>query len=115
MDALTNQESHGNGKAVGPQTKYGRALGSTQMLPATAKGVAAKLGVAWRPDLLQSNDRNALAYQRSLASAYLQEGLEKTGNLTDALHYYHGGPDRALWGPKTQAYAKAVLGRLGSN
>lgn len=115
MDALTAQESHGSGTAVGPKTKYGRAFGSTQLQAGTAKDMAAKLGLAFRPDLLHSNEPAALNYQRALATAYLQEGLEKTGNLTDALHYYHGGPDRSLWGPKTQAYAAAVLNRLGAH
>jgi hypothetical protein len=113
LDALTAQESHGNGNAVGPATKYGRAYGSTQLQPGTAKEMAAKLGLAFRPDMLHSNDPSALRYQRALAEAYLQEGLDKTGNITDALHYYHGGPDRALWGPKTHAYADAVLSRMG--
>lgn len=109
LDALTQQESGGNGKAVSPKG----AIGSTQMLPGTAKQMAGKLGLAFRPDMLRSNDPKALAYQRRLAAAYLQEGLAATGNLTDALHYYHGGPDRSQWGPLTRAYANAVLGRLG--
>jgi soluble lytic murein transglycosylase-like protein len=112
MDALTTQESHGNGTAIGPATKYGRALGSTQLMPGTAKEMAGKLGLAFRPDMLRSNDPAALRYQRALATAYLQQGLEATGNLRDALRYYHGGPDRSQWGPLTHAYADAVLGRL---
>ena len=88
------------------------ALGSTQMLPATAKEMAGKLGLPFRPDLLRSNDPAALRYQRALGEAYLREGLAATGNERDALRYYHGGPDRSQWGPKTNAYADAVLGRL---
>jgi soluble lytic murein transglycosylase-like protein len=84
------------------------------MLPATAKEMASKIGVPFRPDLLSSNDPAALDYQRQLGAAYLQEGLQKTGNLRDALRYYHGGPNRSMWGPKTDAYANAVMGRLGS-
>lgn len=109
MDALIQQESHGSGTAVSPKG----ARGSTQTLPATAKAMAAKLSLAFRPDMLHSNDPAALKYQRALGEAYLREGLEKTGNVRDALHYYHGGPDRAQWGPKTQAYATEVLSRLG--
>lgn len=109
MDALTAQESHGNGMARSPAG----ALGSTQMLPGTAKEMAGKLGISFRPDLLTSNAPDALQYQRQLGEAYLREGLEKTGNLTDALHYYHGGPDRSMWGPKTRSYANAVMSRLG--
>lgn len=110
MPALISQESGGKGTAISPAG----ALGSTQMLPATAKEMASKIGVPFRPDLLQSNDPAALEYQRQLGAAYLQEGLRKTGNLRDALRYYHGGPNRSMWGPKTNAYADAVLNRLGS-
>lgn len=113
FDALIQQESGGNGAAVGPQTKWGRALGSTQMLPDTAREMATKLGLPFRPDLLKSNDPQALQYQRQLGEAYLREGYEKTGNWQDALRYYHGGPDRKMWGPKTNAYARSVMGRLG--
>jgi soluble lytic murein transglycosylase-like protein len=112
MSALIQQESNGDGTAVGPPTKYGRAYGSTQLQPATAKEMATKLGLPFRPDMLRSNDPGALKYQRALASAYLREGLERTGNITDALHYYHGGPDRSQWGPLTRAYANEVLARL---
>jgi hypothetical protein len=74
--------------------------------------MAVKLGLPFLPNMLKSNDPAALRYQRALAGAYLREGLEKTGNLADALHYYHGGPDRAQWGPLTRAYATSVLARL---
>lgn len=109
MDAVTRQESGGNGLAVSSKG----AIGSTQMKPETAKAMATKLGIAYRPDLLYSNTPQGLQYQRQLGSAYLQEGYDKTGNLRDALHYYHGGPDRQQWGPKTQAYANSVMSRLG--
>jgi soluble lytic murein transglycosylase-like protein len=112
MDALIQQESGGRGTAVGPQTQYGQALGSTQMLPSTARQMAQKLGLRFDPALLRSNRPDALQYQRRLGEAYLKEGLEKTGNVQDALHYYHGGPNRKLWGPKTRSYANSVLSRL---
>lgn len=85
------------------------------MLPATAQEMAGKLGVPFRPDLLRSNDPVALRYQRALGEAYLKEGIQKTGNVRDGLRYYHGGPDRSIWGPKTNAYADNVLRRLGGN
>lgn len=88
------------------------ALGSTQMLPGTAKEMATKLGLPFRPDLLRSNDSAALDYQHRLGEAYLQEGFEKTGNVRDALRYYHGGPNRRMWGRKTNAYADSILGAL---
>jgi soluble lytic murein transglycosylase len=82
------------------------------MLPDTAREMAAKLGLPFRPDLLRSNDPAALDYQRRLGAAYLQEGMARTGNIRDALRYYHGGPNRAIWGPKTNAYADSILSRL---
>lgn len=111
--ALIQQESHGDGTAVGPHTQYGQALGSTQMLPATAAQMAKKLGLPFRPDLLHSNEPAAIQYQQALGRAYFEEGMAKTGNVRDALRYYHGGPNRSLWGPKTNAYADAVLNRIG--
>jgi len=85
----------------------------TQMLPETAKEMAGKLGLPWRPNLLRGTSPEAAEYQKRLGRAYLEEGLARTGNVRDALHYYHGGPNRQQWGPKTRAYASGVIGRLG--
>ncbi len=112
FDALIQQESGGRPGVVGPQTKWGRALGLTQMLPATAQEMARKIGVPWRPELLTAKDQGGAAYQRQLGQAYFNEGLQKTGNERDALRYYHGGPNRQQWGPKTNAYADQVLARV---
>jgi soluble lytic murein transglycosylase-like protein len=93
-------------------TQYGQAFGSMQVQDATGQEMAQKLGLPWRPDLMRGTSQEAAQYQRTIGNAYLQEGLQKTGNLRDALHYYHGGPNRKLWGPKTRRYADEVLGRL---
>jgi soluble lytic murein transglycosylase-like protein len=93
-------------------TRWGQAKGNMQLLDGTAQGMAAKLGVDWRPDLMRATTPEAAQYQRALGNAYYQEGLEKTGNHYDAARYYHGGPDRRLWGPKTNAYAQAVVARM---
>ncbi len=114
MDALITQESGGRAGVLGPQTQYGRAQGLTQMLPATAEGVARKLGVPWRPDLMTGTSKEAAAYQRALGQAYLAEGVAKTGNIRDGLRYYHGGPNRNMWGSKTNRYADSILSRMGS-
>ncbi len=83
------------------------------MLPGTAKQMANRLGVSWRPDLMTGKHTEAASYQRALGRAYFNEALAKTGNVRDALRYYHGGPDRSIWGRKTNAYADTILGRLG--
>ncbi len=115
MDALIRQESGGRPGVLGPPTKYGRAQGLTQMLPPTAASMAQKIGVPWRPDLMTAKTDEGAAYQRKLGEAYLQEGIERTGNTRDALRYYHGGPDRRQWGPKTNAYADQVLAYAGND
>lgn len=108
--AMKHREWGGQGPA--PDSPQG-AIGSTQMLPATAESMARKLGVAWRPDLMRGNTPNALAYQDKLGRAYFDEGVAKYGgDLAKGAAYYHGGPDEGIWGPKTQAYAQAVTGRL---
>lgn len=111
MPALIAQESGGRAGVMGPQTAYGRAQGMTQMLPDTAQAMARKLNMPWRPDLMTAATPEAAQYQQQLGQAYLQEGLDATGNPADALRYYHGGPNRDLWGPKTDAYAKEVMAR----
>jgi len=110
---LIQQESGGRVGVAGPQTRYGQANGLTQVLPDTAKGVAKRLGVPYRDDLMRGRDENAANYQRAIGQGYLEEALSKTGNVADALRYYHGGPNRRLWGRKTNAYADNILRRLG--
>ena len=112
FNALIQQESGGRPGAVGPSTQWGNALGMTQMLPATAKEMAGKLGLPYSEALLRGTSPQAAAYQKALGEAYFREALQKTGNLTDALHYYHGGPNRKMWGPKTRGYAQSVLARM---
>lgn len=112
MDQLVQQESSNRPGVIGVPTRYGRAMGLAQVLPATGKAMAAKLGIGWRPDLMTGTSTAAAQYQRAIGQAYLDEGLAATGNLPDALRYYHGGPDRRQWGPKTDAYSRAILSRL---
>lgn len=113
MPALTSRESRGDTTAVGPDTPWGKAYGSTQLQPKTAEAMAAKLGLPYRPELLTAKGPEAADYQQKLGQAYLQEGIEKTGSLQDGLRYYHGGPDKRLWGPKTEAYAQAISAKVG--
>jgi hypothetical protein len=114
FDALIQQESSGGKNLVGPLTKYGRALGAGQTLPDTARAMAKRLGIAWQPERLTSHKPEDIAYQKQLAAAYWKEALQKcNGNVYDALCYYHGGPDRDQWGPKTRAYAANVMKRVG--
>lgn len=112
VGAVTAQESGGRVGIEGPQTAWGKAGGLMQVLPSTAREMADKLGIPYRPDLMTSKDKRAGPYQTQIGTAYLQQGFDKTGNLRDALRYYHGGPSRKMWGPKTNRYADEVMARL---
>ena len=111
---VEGKESSGIPGVVGQQTPYGQPLGLMQTLPATAHEMADKLGVPWNPSLLTAKTPEAANYQRTLGNAYLQEGYQKTGNWPDAFRYYYGGPNRTLWGPKTNAYAADAMRRMGT-
>ncbi len=111
--AIEPQESGGRAGAIGPQTKYGRAQGASQMLPATAQSMAQKLGIAWRPELMTAKSQEGLAYQRKLGIAYTQTALDANGgDPRKAAEFYHGGPDTSIHGPKTRAYGDQVMSRL---
>lgn len=66
------------------------AQGGMQIMPGTAR-------------MLNVNPRN-FAEAVDGAGKYLAEGIAATGTAEGALAYYHGGPDRRIWGAKTQAY-----------
>ncbi|RYY33002.1 MAG: hypothetical protein EOP59_18285, partial [Sphingomonadales bacterium] len=84
------------------------------MLDGTGAEMARKLGIPWRPDLMRGKSDEAGAYQLRIGRAYFEQGLRlHGGNIRNALMYYHGGPDRKLWGAKTRGYADAVLRRAG--
>jgi|GEM_PF-5809864 len=114
FQALLMQESGNQAGAVGPDTPWGNAYGAAQVLDSTAKGVAKKLGIAWRPELMRGKDRASYDYQVKIGRAYFEEGLAKHGgDVRKALMYYHGGPDQKKWGAKTRAYADQVMARVG--
>lgn len=108
---LIQQESGGRAGVVGQSTPWGRALGASQLLPSTARAMAAKLGVPYNEALLRGKSAEALAYQLKLGRAYFDEGLATYGgDIGKAVMFYHGGPNERMWGPKTHAYARAILG-----
>lgn len=92
LKAVAQVESGGN---VGTRDSNQGAQGLMQMLPATAAAMGA------------SNPRDP-AQVIPAAAKYLAEGFDQTGNAADAIRYYHGGPDRRIWGPKTETYVAKV-------
>lgn len=90
-------ESSGNPDAVGPDTKYGKAKGIAQFIPATAKS----LGID-PTDPAQAIDGQA---------RLMAENLNRYGDVQSAVSAYHGGTNTDNWGPKTKDYTQKVLGK----
>lgn len=86
---------------TGPPTRYGRAVGTMQVLPSTGRG----MGCGDLRDTRQ-NVRCGVRYLRNSLNRH-------NGDAGLAALEFHGGPDRRLWGPRTQRYRQMVLARMG--
>jgi hypothetical protein len=92
--ALVHQESRYNPNAKNAETG---ASGMAQYIGATAKS----LGI--NPD-----DPNEAI---PAAAMQLRQRLDQGLSIEDAVKEHFAGPDRKLWGPKTAAYGKEVMGK----
>ena len=100
--AFANRESGFNPKARGPKTNWGHAGGVLQLLPGTAK----ELGVT---DVYNAKQNIVGGLQ------YVTQGYNREGTAHGAFSYHHGGPNKGIWGPKTKAYADAILAAGGGS
>jgi len=92
-------------------------MGVGQIMPDTARALSARLGLAYRPDLLAGTSAQARQYQDQLTDAAVREAWTAGGSGKDprlAAHYYFAGPDRSGWGPKTRRYGDDIISRLGA-
>lgn len=88
MDRITSVGEYGK---TGARNAASGALGRYQVLPSTAREVAAQIDVPYDPIKLQYNDD----YGRQIATAYMGNMLTKyNGNVTLATAAYNGGPAR---------------------
>lgn len=93
------------------------AAGLGQIMPDTARVLAQRMGLPYRPDLLGGVTPEAQRYQNQLTDAAVREAWEAGGEGKDvraSAHYYFGGSDRGKWGPKTQRYGNDILSRLAT-
>lgn len=97
LRAQMHVESGGNPNA---KSEVG-AEGLMQIMPSTQKA----LGVT------NANDPKQAIFG---AAKLMAENLDRYGNVADAVRAYHGGTDKANWGPKTQAYVSKVLSGYGA-
>jgi hypothetical protein len=109
--AVVQTESHGDYTALSPKG----ALGAYQVMPATAKTLAGRLGLPWNPELMRSNTPEGRQYQDAIGNAAAQEAWQAGGgDPARAAAYYHGGSDTSKWKEKTQAYARNVVANIGN-
>lgn len=90
-------------------------MGIGQVMPETAKALAARIGLPYRPELLGGTHPEARQYQDRITDAAAQEAWQAGGSGKDprtAAMYYHGGSNRGIWGPKTRSYAEQVMARM---
>lgn len=104
------QESSDNYKSVNKETG---ALGRYQVMPQTGRGLAAQLGLAWRPDMMKKDDPASRRYQDAIGRAAIQESVNfGGGDPARTFSHYYGGPDERKWGPKTRKYTEEMMARL---
>lgn len=111
--AIVGQESGGR---YGLSNSQGSgAMGIGQVMPGTARVLAGRLGLPYRPDLLGGTDPSARTYQDQITDAAAKEAWQASGgDPAKAAMYYFGGSNRSKWGPKTRRYSSDILTRLGS-
>ncbi len=112
--AIIGQESGGRYGVA--NTEGSGAMGIGQVMPDTARALAARIGLPYRADLMSGSHPEARAYQDRITEAALQEAWNAGGRGRDprtSAMYYHGGSNRKIWGPKTRRYADEILGRIG--
>jgi hypothetical protein len=114
--ALRAQESSGD---YGVLNREGSgAMGAYQFMPATARALAKRLGVEYRPDLMQGakgRSKEGIAYQERLMDEQMKDILRfSKGDPKLAAAYHFAGPNRAGWQDKTAKYQSDILSRMGS-
>jgi hypothetical protein len=110
--AIIQQES--GGRYGIPNAEGSGAMGIGQIMPDTARALAKRLGLPYRPDLLAGKDKAAQDYQIALTNEATREAWDYgDGDIRSAAAYYHAGPNKKGWGPKTAKYQNDILRRLG--
>jgi hypothetical protein len=111
--AIIAQESSGDYGAV---NKESGAMGAYQFMEPTARAIAKRLGMAYRPDLLTGRSKEAKEYQDRLGTEQLREAIDFGGGDVGRAGIYHfAGPNEAGWGPKTREYKQDIMQRYSGS
>jgi len=110
--AIIAQESGGRFGVA--NTEGSGAMGLGQIMPDTARALAKRLGLPYRPDLLAGKSKEAQQYQIALTNEATREAFDYgKGDVNKAAAYYFAGPDQSKWGDKTKKYQSDIAERLG--
>lgn len=113
--SLLMQESSGD---FGETNKSG-AMGGYQFMPPTARALAKRLGIEYRPDLMVGNkgrSKDGIAYQERLMDAQMEDILAySAGDVGKASRYHFAGPNEKQQGAKTRQYEKEMLRRYSGS
>lgn len=110
--AIATQESGGNYKAIGPQTKYGHAYGKYQVLaPNVGPWTKKYWGTALTPQQFLNNPQA----QEAVARGQLQSYFNKYGAQGAAAMWYSGQPDpnKTYGNPPVYKYVSSVMNHAG--
>lgn len=104
MDGIWRTET-GRGShptLIGPETKWGTAKGHFQSLDSTHANIEKRLGIPL--------DRFDFTESLVGGAETMRENRAKFKTDADAVKAFHGGWNKANWGPKTADYERKVLG-----
>jgi hypothetical protein len=115
--AIIAQESGGDYGVMNAEGSG--AMGAYQFMPPTARALAERLGLPYRPELLQGEkgrSKEGRAYQDALGTAQLQDALKfGGGDVGKAGAYHFAGPNTKGHGPKTRKYEQDILRRYSGS
>jgi hypothetical protein len=115
--AIIDQESGGDYGVANAEGSG--ALGAYQFMPPTARALAERLGLPYRPELLQGSkgrSKEGRAYQDALGTAQLQDAIKfGGGDIGKAGAFHFAGPNKSGYGPKTRKYEQDILRRYSGS
>lgn len=115
--AIIDQESRGDYGVMNAEGSG--AMGAYQFMPPTARALAERLGLPYRPELLQGSkgrSKEGRAYQDALGTAQLQDALKfGEGDVGKAGAFHFAGPNTKRHGAKTRKYEQDILRRYSGS
>lgn len=115
--ALLMQESGGDYGITNAEGSG--AMGAYQFMPPTARALAKRLGLEYRPDLMSGDkgrSKEGRAYQERLMDAQMEDILAYSGgDIGKAGAYHFAGPNTKSHGAKTRKYEQDILRRYSGS